>query len=321
MGHDDHGHDHAHNHGHTHTHDAHGHGHTHDHGHHHGHGAGEYYLEQLLSIGICGAFALVAMMMYRNDRLRLILVPQFHPWVFWGGAVLLGLTLVRVVALWRATAPAHDHGHAHHQHEHGPDCDHGHEHGPDCQHDHAHGEHTHQHAHGAHAHDHEHGGIFWRVVVLMFPVALFFMGLPNEGFSNERLIKTLGQDAALGNLTDVTAKGGEIIPLSFADLNAAALDPDSRSAFEGRTVQVKGQLKKISDKECTLFYMKMTCCAADMIPLKARIITDDSLGPINDGDWRQITGVLQFAEVPGKNQYIPVIRTKLKNIVQTQPDR
>src|SRR5688500_14495089 len=104
MGHD---HEHAHGHSHSHSHEGahtheHDHGHGHAHAHHHHHGAGEYYLEQLLSIGICGSFAVVAVLMYRSDKLRLILVPQFHPWVFWGGVALFALTLVRVVALWRA---------------------------------------------------------------------------------------------------------------------------------------------------------------------------------------------------------------------------
>jgi hypothetical protein len=304
--HDHHGHDH----GHTHTHD-------HDHGHHHPHGhthsAGEYYLEQLLTIGICGAFAVVAVMMYNSNKLGLILVPKFHPWVLWGGVALFVLTLVRIVALWRATAPAHDHH------------DHPHEHSPDCQHDHSH-DHNHGHEHhpthpeGVHAHDHSHGGIFWRVVVLMFPIALFLMGLPNEGFSKEKQLELLGKDAALGEMGAVAAKGGAIIPLTFADLSAAALDPDSRAGYEGHTVQVKGQLRKLSDKECTLYHLKMTCCAADMIPLKARIVTEDSLGAIADTEWREVTGVLQFVQLAGKEQYIPVIRTKLANIKPTSPE-
>jgi uncharacterized repeat protein (TIGR03943 family) len=296
---------HAHDHSHAHEH-AHDHQHHH-HGHGHGHGAGEYYLEQLLTIGISGAFALVAVMMYTNDRLRFILVPQFHPWVLWGGIVLFALTLVRIIALWRATAPKH------HHHAHGPDCNHGHEHGPGC--DHGHG---HEHAHAGH--DHEHGGIFWRVVVLMFPIALFFMGLPNAGYSQDSINERLGPNAQLDKSRVVEAKGGDVIPMTFAEINTSAMDPETRKAYEGNRVRVKGQIKLTTDKECTLYYLKMTCCAADMIPLKAEIISDDSLGTIANGDWREITGVLQFEKSKDKGQYIPVIRTKARFITPAKPE-
>lgn len=313
---------HDHTHGHTHTHD-HGHAHAHGHGQHHHdhhHGSGEYYLEQLLTIGICGAFGVVAILMYLGDKLKLILVPEFHLWVLGGGIALLFMTMVRVIALWRATAPAeHHHNHTHdhhHHHEHGPECDH--EHGPECQHDH---HHHHEHVAADHSHDdHSHGGIFWRAVVLMFPLALFFMGLPNQGYSKDKQLRMLGQESGIGDLEAVEGKGGAILPLTFADLNAAALTPESREGYEGFTVRVKGQVRKLSDKECTLYYLKMTCCAADMIPLKARIITEDSLGAIPDTDWREVTGILQFAQIPGKDQYIPVIRAELKDIKPTKPE-
>jgi hypothetical protein len=327
MGHDhdhahDHGHghshDHAHDHGHGHSHDHahdHGHGHTHDHahahgqGHHHHHGGGEYFLEQLLTIGICGAFAVVAVMIVRSGMIANILVPAFFPWVFWGGIALLALTVVRMVALWRATAPAHDHHHEQaHGHEHAPGCDHG----EACGHDHA------GHHHPAHDHaDHAHGSIFWRVVVLMFPIALFCMGLPSKGYSQERIDKMLGETANL-QLKDVVSKGGPVLPLTFSDLNASALDPDSRASYEGSTVRIKGQIKKESDKKFTLYYLKMTCCAADMVPLKAVIESDDSLGPINSGEWREVTGVLQFAQDSKTRQFMPVVKTQVKYIQPTK---
>ena len=55
--------------------------------------------------------------------------------------------------------------------------------------------------------------------------------------------------------------------------------------------------------------MKMNCCAADMIPLKARIVTTFvPLGFKAFDDWVQVTGPVQFVELPGKNQFVPVIR-------------
>ncbi|OWK47247.1 hypothetical protein [Fimbriiglobus ruber] len=286
-----HAHDHA-SHDHQHHDHDHGHDHNHDHGHGHSHGAGEYFLEQLLTILICGAFGVVAILMWYDNRLDHILANEFHAWVLAGGVTLLVFTTIRAISLWVAAGSA---SHAHH--DHGPDC--GHAPGADC--GHGHGDHSHD--------DHEHGGIFWRIVVLAFPILLFIMGLPNSGFSTEWKERRLGKDVELGEITAGSEKAGNVLTFSFDELNNSTNDSGKRAEYEGRTVRVKGQLKKISDREFTLFKMKMNCCAADMIPLKARIKTN-SVTALKDYDWVTAEGVLQFVEVPGKNQYMPVIRVK-----------
>jgi hypothetical protein len=295
----DHGHDHAHDH--HHGHDHHHHDHAHDHG--HAHGAGDYYLEQLLTIFVCGAFGVVAILMYMNQMLDIVLVDAFHPWVLAGGIALLVFVLIRGIALWKAAGvQAHVHAHDHHH-------EHDHVHGPDCDHAHGHdspGVHHHHHAPGD---DHSHGNIFWRVVVLAFPLLLFCLGLPNKGFSQAWLDKRLGKDEAIGEVSEVAAKGGDTIVFTFDELNASANDPAKRAQYQGNTVRVKGQLRKIGSGEYTLFRMKMTCCAADTIPLKARIKLP-FVSPMQDYQWVTAEGVLQYVEVPGQNQFIPVIRVK-----------
>jgi hypothetical protein len=326
-----------HGHGHDHSHDHH-HGHGHDHSHDHTHGEADYFLEQLLSILISGAFGVVAILMYYFGKLDYILVPQFHLWVLLGGITLLFFTLLRGIAIWveaGQSGHAHDHGHHHHHHDHehghhhhDHDHEHDHEHAHDHDHEHDH-EHAHDHDHGhvhSHAHppspspshshghdDHEHGSIFWRVVVLAFPILLFSMGLPSEGFSNEWKAKRLGKDVELGEVQDIEGKGGDLLKFDFAELNATAYDEGKRATYEGRTIQVEGQLNKVKEREYTLFQLKMACCAADTIPLKARIITD-SVTQYQNFEWVGVRGVLQFVEIPGKNQYIPVIR--VKNVAQ-----
>ncbi len=314
-------------HGHEHEHDHHhGHEHTHhDHG--HAHGAGDYYLEQLLTIFICGAFGLVAILMNSFGMLDHILAPQFHSWVLGGGIVLLAFVIIRGAALW-VSAGSHAHAQAHHHHhdhahEHGPDCDHSHEHGPGCDHGHDHphenhGAHEHAHAH-APGDDHSHGNIFWRVVVMAFPLLLFCLGLPNSGLSKEGLDRRLGKDAEIGDIKEVAAKGGDVVTFNdFSELNAAANDPGKRTEYEGREVRVKGQLKKLDSTEYTLFKMKMTCCAADMIPLKARIKTSFAT-QFEDYKWVWAQGRLQFVESSDKRQYVPVVRVKNPSGLQEAP--
>lgn len=248
--------------------------HGHDHSQPHTHAAtGEYYLEQLLTLFVSGAFGVVALLMPRYKMLDIILAPEFHNWVTAGGVVLLLFTIVRGVVIWRSV---------------GQPIDCGHDHGP--------GE------------DHTHGNIFWRVVVLAFPLLLFVLGLPNKGFSQDWMDRKLGKDTELA-ITEVASKGGAVATFEFHDLNALAYDSDKRQAFEGTTARVKGQLRKISDREYTLFKLKMNCCAADIVPLKARIVTS-FVTTFKDYEWVWAEGTLQFVEVPGKNQYIPVIRVK-----------
>src|SRR5205823_1148740 len=118
------------------------------------------------------------------------------------GIALLVMVAIRAAALWKlAGQPGHshahgghdhhdhqhhhDHAHHHHDHEHG-DHDHAHHHHGhthDHEHAHAHGhDHSHDHGHG-HDHGHDHSWSPWRYTVLMLPVILFFLNLPNAGFS------------------------------------------------------------------------------------------------------------------------------------------
>ena len=190
---------------------------------------------------------------------------------------------------------AHDHDHVH-----GPDCDHGHDHAP--------GE------------DHTHGNIFWRLVVLAFPLLLFGLGLPNKGFSQDWVNRRLGTDAAVDLGGEVIAKGGETVQFEFHELNAMAYDESKRQAFEGQTVRLKGQLRRIGDREYTLYRLKMNCCAADTIPLKARIV-NSFVSTFPDGQWVSAEGVLQFAEDKEKKQFLPVIRVKdAKGLVTAKPE-
>ena len=262
----------------------------HDHaGHGHGHGVSDYYLEQLLTVFVCGAMGLTAVLMYAFGRLDVILISALRPWVLAGGVALLVVTAIRAVSLWRSvSANAADTGAA------------GHVHGPDCDHD-----------HGPEDHAHMPGGIYLKTIPLMVPLLLFVMGLPsNAGFSEENINSRLGKAVSIGEIQDVAAKSGDVLVLDFSDLNMSAYDPGKREAFEGRKVRVEGQLKKVSERDYELFRLKMTCCAADMIPLKARIKSDIVIpqSQFPDHQWVSVEGQLQFVEIPEKKMFLPVIR-------------
>src|SRR5437588_5247306 len=89
-----------------------------------------YYLEQLCTIGFCGALGIVQILLYHYKVLEIILTSKFHIWVLISGIVLTGLAVIRAAMLWVSA------GRANHEHAHEHDC--GHDHGHDHAHDHDH---------------------------------------------------------------------------------------------------------------------------------------------------------------------------------------
>lgn len=301
---------------------------AHDHHHHHGESLRDYFVEQLLTIFVVGALGAVGILMYRDGKLNYILAAPFHLPVLIGGIAVLVLVAVRAVVVWQEAGQAHaqhDHGHAHH--EHGPDCQHGHpvhlhahdhphEHGPDCDHDHdhdhAHADDRHHHAHADgpgtddHGHSHDLTWVFARMMVLFFPVALYLIGVPNQGFSAERIAKMLQPETAL-NVDVGSVATGEGSVLSFNDLNDAAYDESKREALSGKVGILVGRFDRIADKEFRLYRLKMTCCAADTVPLKVRILTRTAVSGFNSAEWVRVKGEVRFVQQPGSSQFIPVI--------------
>jgi uncharacterized membrane protein YcgQ (UPF0703/DUF1980 family) len=95
--------------------------------------------------------------------------------------------------------------------------------------------------------------------------------------------------------------------MRFNTLNEAAYDPDKRKAYSGQTAIMEGRFKRLDDKEFTLFRLKMTCCGADTVPLKVRIIAPLAVNGFNDFDWVRVKGVIQFIKAPGQDRYTPVL--------------
>lgn len=317
---------HTHSHGHAHSHD---HAHGHDHGHHH-HGGSDYYLQQLLTIFICGAFGVVGLLMYfvsagpgvtdnagnQLTKLGVLLVPGFHIWVLIGSLLLLAVTVIRGVALWKSAGAGQHQHHDHHHHDHKP--------GEKCDHpSHAHDHHGHDHSDHS-ADDHSHGNIYWRVVVLLFPIVIYLMGLPDGTFSAEYQIKHVKDNAVSGDLAEVASTGSAEV--GFETLAAAAYSPENRELFTGKTVTLNGQYKPLSDTQFTLFFFKMTCCTADQVPLKATCVVKpedknmlqevvtlngkQEIRPVQNGQKVSVTGRIQFTQDPNSQEWLTVLRVE-----------
>lgn len=281
--------------------------HTHDHSH---EDRNAYYLNQLFTIAVCGALGGVTIMLWYSDKLRFLMAERFWLPTLLGGITLLGLVLIRAVAVWRSVDQSlvadHHHDHDHdHQHEH---CGHDHEH---CGHDHAHAHEHHPHDHG-HDHGHEHGWAPWRYVVLLLPVVLYFLNLPNAGFSaayGDRL-KDVQLDVPTGLGED---KGQtQVTEVEFKELQDISLSAELRDYWEGKTVALVGQYSDVSEKRFTLVRYKIQCCARDAVPLNAVIMIDPKTEEKIDRDkyrdkWVKVRGRVHFFQKPGSQEYLTAL--------------
>jgi hypothetical protein len=298
---------------------AHSHSHEHDHN--------SYDLDQLFTIALCGAFGGVAVMLWYTNRLY-FLHDSFHSWVLSGGIALLVLVVVRAVGLWfevdetrKAGEAGHEHAH-HHSHEHGC-CDHGREHDHGIQPANtgtlaasplatlpltAPADHPHLHDHD-HDHGHDHGWSPWRYVVLILPVFLYFLDLPNKGFQVHA--DSTDWKSLQAPTTAVKDKGVDF-NVGFLQLEQAAFREEKRDYYEGKTVRVIGQCAGIDLKSCKLVRYKVSCCAADAVPLNAVIMVDPNSPEHLDADrlrgqWVQVTGRVHFFHRPDTGGYVTAL--------------
>lgn len=408
-------------------------GHGHDHG-----DRQAYYLEQICTVAMAGALGGVAIMMYAQPNGLFFLAPMFKNPVLWGGIVLLGLVAIRAVTLWisvgqpqsalaiegghtHGAGASHEHSHAHgaacehdHHHSHGDaGHDHGHSHGDACGHDHGHGaghDHGHSHSHGGDDHGHSHGWNPWRFAVLLLPVVLFFMNLPNEGFSASYLQKIAGTQLSLGEavqanfspdvgvklsegadhlpridfvepdspaahqglavgdrlirITQVADKNGKapekaepvsldgmpldkvleqlrgeaeskvkiayrrgdssetkdatltrtekVITIDYKEIQEAASWPAKRDFYGGRRIRVKGQyMPGAASNSFSLVRLKITCCAADVTPLKMVIESPNGVPKLDPLEWVQVEGQIEFRQRTDgnrKNEFVTVLK-------------
>lgn len=243
-------------------------------------------LANVLSLGAAGLFSWSMIDLVVKDTLKFYLADQKFQILVLVGGVLLGLiVLLRIPSLF-------DGGSHHHHHD-------GHDHG----HDHD---------------DHTHAPSLWRLIVLALPIMIIFMGLPPsqlsaQGLTNKLSAKDLKALAAIGNAKMPAGfePKGEVVDADWKVLVAAADDPFQRERWQAQAVRIAGQAvpeRGIADRY-RLMRVKITCCAADAVPLSITILGE----PKNEwkpGDWVEVTGAVNFVEVEsnvGERAFLPVV--------------
>lgn len=340
--------------------------HAHVHDHHHHESDDSYYIDQLCMVALSGAFGVICLSMYlwQTRMLYLLLGQQFHPFVFASGIVLVLVACLRGYALWvQVGREKKAHAHTHHTHEHGhgneqdaPSCAHDHhEHAPGepCSHEHHHHEpgqtdvhhgHSHDHSHADHTHadhthaDHDHGWAPWRYVVLLVPILLFLLGIPNKlprvqaDSSNDftSIAEAAGLVAArcepwaqfgqaLHYASDSSNEQAQSI--NFTTLESAANNSQSRDHWANQVITVSGQFAPTPNNSNTfrLVRFKISCCAADAVGLRVLIRCRESVSHIKADSWVNVRGRIQF--VRQDNTYSTVLNVAAaKHVTPTDPD-
>jgi len=145
-----------------------------------------YLTEQICTLLICALLGGVSVMLYSQNLLRFILAPKFFLPVLWGGIAILVLVALRAITLVSSGAAGLDS--EEHHHDHACDCEHDHDHAHDPDELRTAGNvhepfPTHEEHHPDHDHGHSHGWNPLRYVVLLLPIVLYFLNLPNAGFT------------------------------------------------------------------------------------------------------------------------------------------
>ena len=119
---------------------------------------------------------------------------------------------------------------------------------------------------------HDHGMAPWRFAVLLLPVAIYFV-VPLEALSSTGggAVDVDPTAAACGH--ERQSKGDDF-SITFQQLNLAAVYADNRDFYENKTVKLIGQYVPIDNRHFTLRRFKISCCAADAVPLSAVIMAD-----------------------------------------------
>ena len=149
-------------------------------------------------------------------------------------------------------------------------------------------------------------------MLLLLPVALFFLNLPNDGFSAgyQKTIDTSKFDFADGNKLEGPATGVDF-NVGFLELERAALSSDQRKFYSGKQVRLSGRYAAIAENRFTLVRYKINCCAADATPLRAVIIVTPTPGQtlnVNKvrGQWVSVTGRIHFIK-KGNGSFDPAL--------------
>jgi hypothetical protein len=316
--------------------------------HHHDDQEDTYFLDQLCMVALSGAFGVVCLAMFfiQKQMLFTLLGPQFHPFVLGSGIALVSIAALRGAVL-RLNAGAGNAPAAPEQlHEHAT-CDHDHAHSHSHE-DHAHS-HSHSHSHApAHGHshggaDHDHAWAPWRYVVLLVPILLYMLGLPNktpsltappEAVDLTELVKERSEQVTtlagfgtdgwsqLAYIAKTGREAGEnpdAQPVSFQLLETMSASDADRAHWKGKIIKIKGQYMPRSDVLFSLVRLRIQCCAADAVQLNVPMLSKEPITDLKAEQWIEVSGRVDFRDFGGVQKTVLLVPGR-KAIKDSKPD-
>jgi len=155
-------------------------------------------------------------------------------------------------------------------------------------------------------HGHSHGAARSAWMLLMPVLAIFLIAPPALGADSVN--RAGGRTVASEQRQDQVIKtkfpplaAGSVVPMRMADVATRAAW-DSTNSLNGRTLELTGFV--VHDAAGVyVARLVITCCAADAMPVKARLVGAEGLA---DDEWITVTGQVRPNSAVQANNYVPV---------------
>ena len=166
---------------------------------------------------------------------------------------------------------------------------------------------------------------FLAFLLLSVPIALAafispdFYGsvmIRNRGVS-ESLEKTQSDTVAASIPQPAATQNGEFTAVEVGDLLMAAQTPSGAKAYNGKRVELVGQVFPLGENRFELVRTLILCCAADAQMLAVRVESDRDLD-VSSMKWAKVRGRVGFTIKDGHS--IPVVNAEKVLIVQQPVD-
>lgn len=169
-------------------------------------------------------------------------------------------------------------------------------------------------------HGHAHGAARSAWMLLMPVLAIFLIAPPALGADSVN--RAGGRTVASEQRQDQVIKtkfpplpAGSVVPMRMADVATRAAW-DATNSLNGRTLELTGFV--VHDAAGVyVARLVITCCAADAMPVKARLVGAEGLA---DDEWITVTGEVRPNSAVQANNYVPVFDVTTVKKIGTPSD-
>lgn len=179
-------------------------------------------------------------------------------------------------------------------------------------------------------------------VVILVPIILFLLGLPNKGptihvvddvaareeamvqsasmYTGLVCLDTWSQLAWLAKRADDVSLA-EGIPATIKMLDESKDDSVLRADFKNKVVTVVGQYVQNSrdPRVFTLARLRMNCCAGDAIARQITVISQSPFQDLKDQSWIKVTGKVEYARGAEGKMAVRLSTIGPANVKETAP--